>query len=63
MDPTNEAVRDYYILPSIDMDTHHLRLSEHNGISFDAYRSDSLDLLFGMAARTNIMEVPHDRAA
>ena len=63
MDPTNEAVRDYYILPSIDMDTHHLRLSEYNGISFDAYRSDSLDPLFGMAARTNIMEVPHDRAA
>ncbi|MEH2565222.1 recombinase family protein [Bradyrhizobium sp. AZCC 2289] len=63
MDTTNAAVRDYYILPSIDMDAHRLRLSEHNGISFDAYRFDSLDQLFGMAARTNIMEISHGRAA
>jgi hypothetical protein len=34
-----------------------LRLAEYNGISLDAYRYDTLDALYGMAARVKILEV------
>jgi hypothetical protein len=34
-----------------------LRLAEHNGISLDAYRFETLDALYGMAARIKLLEV------
>jgi hypothetical protein len=33
-----------------------LRLAEHNGVSLDAYRFQTLGPLFGMAARVNLLE-------
>lgn len=51
MDPGNEIPRDYYLLPRIDMDDAVLRLCEHNGLSFDAYRFDDLSSFHRMAAR------------
>lgn len=51
MDEYNDVPRDYYLLPRLDMRTAILRLSEHNGLSLDAYRFDSLDTFYGMAAR------------
>ena len=49
MDATNEGIRDYYLLPGIDMTWENLRIAEENGIYLDAYRFDTLDYFFGMA--------------
>src|SRR5262249_28283233 len=57
MDRSNQSALDYYLLPSIDMSVPRLRLSEHNGISVDAYRFETLDTLYGMAARAKLLEV------
>lgn len=57
MDRTNKTARDYYLLPRLDMSLPKLRLAEYNGISLDAYRYDTLDALYGMAARVKILEV------
>ena len=34
-----------------------LRLAEDNGISLDAYRFETLDAFFGLAARVELLEV------
>ena len=57
MDRLNREPLDYYLLPLLDMSTARLRLAEDNGISLDAYRFESLDYFFGMAARTRLQEV------
>ena len=57
MDRSNKAPHDYYLLPRIDMTLPQIRLAEHNGISFDAYRFDSLEALFELAARAKLLEV------
>ena len=56
MDATNETIRDYYLLPGIDMTWESLRVAEDNGIYLDAYRFDTLDYFFGMAKRVKIQE-------
>ena len=56
MDSTNQAVRDYYLLPALDTTWENLRLAEFNGIHLDAYRFDTLDYFLGMAGRTNLQE-------
>lgn len=57
MDRMNQEASDYYLLPRLDMTVPQLRLAEHNGVSLDSYRFNSLDALFGMAARTKVLEV------
>lgn len=57
MDASNEAVLDYYLLPSIDMSARKLRLAEDNGVWLDAFRFETLDYFFGMAERTRVSEV------
>jgi DNA invertase Pin-like site-specific DNA recombinase len=56
MDATNEGIRDYYVLPGIDMMWENLRVAEANGIYLDTYRFDTLDFFFGMAERVNLEE-------
>lgn len=56
MDESNEAPRDFYILPSIDMARDRLRLAEQNGFSLDAYRFETLDFFYVLAGRVRIME-------
>jgi hypothetical protein len=34
-----------------------VRLAEYNGVSLDAYRFDTLELFFDLAARVELMEV------
>ena len=51
MDSGNEDPLDYYLLPRLDMRDAILRLAEFNGLSFDAYRFDTLDAFYQMAAR------------
>ncbi|MEP6017249.1 MAG: recombinase family protein [Paracoccaceae bacterium] len=53
----NDLPLDYYLLPTFDMTKSKLRLSEHNGLSLDAYRFDDLTCLFEMAAQTPLLEV------
>ncbi len=48
---------DYYLLPRIDMTKPHLRLAEDNGVSLDAYRFETLDGLFDLAARVELLEI------
>ena len=56
MDANNEGIRDYYVLPGIDMTWENLRIAEANGIYLDAYRFDTLDYFFGMAERVALEE-------
>ncbi len=57
MNVSNDAPRDYYLLPAIDMSLKTLHVAEENGVYLDAYRFDSLDYFFGMAERCSIEEV------
>lgn len=57
MDAENQVPLDYYLLPRLDMTLPRLKLAEHNGLSLDAYRFETLDPLFGMAARVSLLEV------
>ena len=54
LDEGNEAIRDYYFLPRAETGLTRLRLAEENGFSLDAFRFESLDPLFELAARTTI---------
>ena len=56
MDAMNEGIRDYYVLPAIDMTWENLRVAEANGIYLDTYRCDTLDYFFGMTERVNLEE-------
>jgi hypothetical protein len=54
MDQANRQAFDYFLLPSIDVSMPRLRLREENGFLLDAYRFDSLDSFFYLAARTQL---------
>lgn len=51
MDADNIRAHDYYLLPRLDMRDAVLRLAEYNGLSLDAYRFETLDCFYRMAAR------------
>lgn len=57
MDRSNLNVRDYLVLPSLDMDERTFRVGEYNEISLDCYVFDSLESLFEMAERVPLKEV------
>ena len=52
MDSNNEHPHDFYLLPQIDMRDAVLRMAEHNGLSLDAYRFDSLDSFYELTTRS-----------
>ncbi|MFA5967907.1 MAG: recombinase family protein [Sphingomonas sp.] len=56
MDAANRKPCDFYLFPRIDRVSAAIRLAEENGLSLDAYRFDTLDPLYGLAARTAIAE-------
>lgn len=56
MDASNEAIRDYYLLPRIDFQAAMLRIAEDNGVFLDSYRFDSLDSLSQLSSRTALQE-------
>jgi len=56
MDSTNEGIRDYYLLPGIDMTWETLRIAEENGVYLDAYRFESLSFFFEIAKRIKVQE-------
>jgi DNA invertase Pin-like site-specific DNA recombinase len=57
LDPLNREALDHYLLPRIDMTAPRLRLAQDNGVSLDAYRFETLDFLFDLAARAKLLEV------
>ena len=57
MDRPNLRPLDYYLLPSLDMTLPRIRLAEHNGLSLDAYRFETLDPLFDMAIHVPVPRV------
>ena len=57
MDRPNREPLDYYLLPSLDMTLPRIRLAENNGLSLDAYRFETLDPLFRLAAHIPVPEV------
>jgi DNA invertase Pin-like site-specific DNA recombinase len=56
MNASNDAPLDYYLFPSIDLNANHLRLQEDNALGLDAYRFESLEFLYLIAARTGFLE-------
>jgi len=56
MAPTNIDIKDFYLLPALDMKEPKVRLAEHNGVWIDAYRFDTLDFFFRMACRCRLEE-------
>lgn len=56
MEKNNQRIRDYLLLPSLDMDAKILRLGEYNGIWLDAYRFETLEPLFELSQHMLISE-------
>ena len=54
MERDNVAIRDYYLLPGINLAEPRLRLAEENGIFLDAFRFDDLSYLSELAARVRL---------
>ncbi|MGA3008592.1 MAG: recombinase family protein, partial [Opitutaceae bacterium] len=54
MDETNQAIKDYYLFPAIDLTDAKLRLSENNHVELDTYRFDDLEFFFQMAERISV---------
>ena len=54
MDAENAKPHDYYILPRMTLAESVMRLAEHNGLSLDAFRFDTLDGLFALTERVPI---------
>ena len=57
MNETNDAPRDFYLLPSIDMTDARLRMAEQNGLWLDAHRTERLDDFYALAGREKVTEV------
>ncbi len=54
MDAENQTPLDYYLLPHLALGDAFVRLCEHNGLGFDAYRVSSLDTLFDLSRRSRL---------
>lgn len=58
LDDTNQSPLDYYLLPRLDFGRPRVQggihLADHNGLELESYRFDTLDGLYGMAARSRI---------
>ena len=52
--PANQAALDYYLLPRLDFGQPRISLADQNTLEFDCYRFDTLDYLYGMAARSRL---------
>ena len=57
MEDGNDKPRDYYLLPALDMREAMLRLCEYNGLSFDAYRRETLNDCLGHFCRRALRRI------
>jgi len=51
LDESNKAIKDYYLLPSLDLRHGLIRFTEDNGFDLDTYRFEDLEFLVSMARR------------
>lgn len=56
MDESNRGIKDYYLLPAIDLCESRLRLADNNHALLDSYRFDDLEFFFQMAERVSVEE-------
>lgn len=56
MDSNNRQRLDYYVLPRIDITGSKPKLAEDNGLALDAYRFDTLEILYLLATPERITE-------
>ena len=52
LDATNQRLLDYYLLPHLDFGPARISLADQNSVELETYRFDTLDYLYGMAARS-----------
>jgi DNA invertase Pin-like site-specific DNA recombinase len=57
LNPGNQTVKDYYLLPSIDVLWKRLSLAPDNGVCLDLYRFDTLNVFLNLAKRTPLEDV------
>lgn len=57
MQELEEAAKDYYVLPTIDIQSPRLRLAESNQADLEIYRFDSLDILAELSRRVDYRRV------
>jgi hypothetical protein len=57
MQELEDAALDYYILPTIDMQSPKLRLAESNQADLEIYRFDTLDILSELSRRVEYRRV------
>ncbi len=57
LDTGNSSILDFYLLPRRAASLFSMRLSETNGVFLDAFRFDTLDALFEMTGRVDVLEV------
>jgi hypothetical protein len=55
-----KSIRDYYILPAIDVSSDIIRLGDHNDFGFEAYRYDDLEVLCHLARRVPLKGVNYE---
>lgn len=56
MDEDNMTAHDFYVLPRMTLTESVLRLADHNGLSLDAFRFDTLDGFFTLAERVPLRQ-------
>jgi hypothetical protein len=56
MDARNRRPLDFYVFPRIDVASTKIRLAEENGLSLDAYRFETLDILYELAVPVRIRD-------
>ncbi len=56
MNRQNDSPYDYYLLPSLDFSADVIPRAESNGFFLDAYRFDTLDVFYSLAAREPVQE-------
>lgn len=57
MEPGGRAIRDYYLFPDFDIGHSKMKLGEHNEVSLDAYRFDTIQSLYELMRRVPLKEV------
>ncbi|PTR03805.1 DNA invertase Pin-like site-specific DNA recombinase [Paraburkholderia sp. GV068] len=55
-----KSIRDYYLLPRIDVSSDMVRLGDHNDFGFEAYRYDDLSMLCHLARRVPLKGVSYE---
>jgi len=53
----NQSILDYFLLPHYQFNSSFIQLSQENGVFLDAYRFDSLELLYGLSERAPVKDI------